>query len=272
MIPCLQVLDARLLAAAAAGGAKTVVLHGTSQCSSCNRGDSRAAVEKMHSDLEAWFVGAPVHLRQENRAPAETSGRLGEDQVNLSRRNFLRFTGTYAANSASKWLPDSAPEQQGTNSQWPLFPSDGSSGHPATYQELLAEQAGSLPWRDHQSPWRSRTFSDACNTCLTCTQRCPTGALVAEWTKSTISILFHLRQCTDCGLCASLCPEDAISVVSVMRPEELLALPLRVIHRNLRQCAGCSGSFVPEPDSAELCATCQNEQDVANDWKAMFIK
>ncbi|GMQ88920.1 MAG: 4Fe-4S binding protein [Gammaproteobacteria bacterium] len=270
MVPCLQVLDARLLAAAAAGGAETVVLHGTSQCSSCDRRDARAAVEQLHTDLEAWFIDAPVHLKQAKHAPAEAGEQLGEDQVNLERRNFLRFAGAYAANSASKWLVDAAPEPQAENSQWPLFPSDGSTGRPAAYQELLAEQAGALRWRDHQLPWRSRTFSDACNTCLTCTQRCPTGALVAEETESSIVIWFGLHLCTDCGLCERLCPESAISAVSVMHPEELRAPPLRVMHRSLRQCIVCSRSFDPGQDSAELCTICQNEQDVANDWKAIF--
>jgi len=272
IVPCLQVLDARLLAAVAADGAQTVVLHGTGQCSSCDRGDARAAVEQMHSDLKRWFTGAPVHLMQEHRAQTGTGAQSGEDQVQLGRRNFLRFAGAHAAHGASKWLVDTAPEQDEAPSQWPFFTSDGNSSHPAVYQELLAERAGALPWRDHRLPWRSRMFSDACSACLTCVQHCPTGALVAEETESTISICFRLRQCTDCGLCERLCPESAISCASVASPEQLYAAPQRVMHRSQRQCAGCARSFVPGPDSAELCMTCQNEYDVANDWKAMLTE
>lgn len=271
IVPCLQVLDTRLLAAAAADGAETVVLHGTDQCSSCDRGDARAVFEQIHANLKRWFTDVPVHLIQENRAQIGKGERSGEDQIQLGRRNFLRFAGAKVAHGASKWLVDAAPEQDEATSQRFIFPSDGSSGRPSAYQELLAERAESLPWRDHQLPWRSLVFSDACNACLTCAQRCPTGALVPKETKSTISILFRLRQCTDCGLCGHLCPESAISCASVASSEELRAPAHRVMHRSLRQCAGCARSFVPGPDSGELCTTCQNELDVANDWKTMLI-
>jgi len=265
VIPCLQVLDARLLAAAAADGAETVVLHGTDQCSSCYRGDARAAVEQMHADLKRWFTHDPVHLMQKHHAQTGTGAQLTEDQVLLSRRNFLCFAGVHAA-----------PEQDEATPQWILFSSDesssdASSSRPSAYQQLLAERAESLPWQVNRLPWRSRVFSDACSACLTCAQHCPTGALIAEETKSTISIWFHLSQCTDCGLCAHLCPEDAIST-SLTSSEELHTPPHRVMHRNLRQCAGCARSFVPGPDSAELCTTCQNEHDMTNDWKAMLIE
>jgi len=272
IVPCLQVLDARLLAAAAADGAVTVVLHDTDQCSNCALGDARDAVEKMHADLKRWFTDAPVHLMQEQRAQTGTGAQLGEDHVQLSRRNFLRLAGAHTAQGASKWLADVAQEQEEATSRWPLFTSDGSSSRPSAYQELLAERAGSLPWRDRRLPWRSRMFSDACSACLTCAQHCPTGALVAEETKSAIFIWFHLRQCTDCGLCVHLCPENAIIYVSVSSSKELYAPAHRVMHRSLRQCISCNHSFVPGSDYAELCTACQNEHDVANDWKAMLIE
>jgi len=270
IVPCLQILDARLLAAAAAGGTRTVVLHGASQCSSCDRGDAQAAIDQIRTDLQAWFTEAPVHLKQVNDAPAQTTALPGEQQVHLGRRNFLRFAGGYVANSASKWLVDAAPASAQASSQWPLFPSDGSVAQPSAYQALLAEQANSLAWRVDRLPWRFRTLSDVCNTCLACTQCCPTGALIAEQTTSSISIWFRLQACTDCGLCESLCPVGAISSAAVTKPEELTAPPLRVLHRNLRQCPICACSFDPGPDAAELCPSCQNEKDVANDWKAMF--
>lgn len=270
IIPCLQVLDARLLAAAAAGGTKTVVLHGASQCSGCERGDARAAIEHMHADLEAWFSEAPLQLRQGSSVSAATGGHRDQQQVHLGRRKFLRFAGTYVANSASEWLTDAAAEPQGTSAQRPLFPSDGSAGRPSAYHVLLAGQAASLPWRDGQLPWHYRVLSEVCNTCLACTQHCPTGALVAEETTATVSIWFRLQACTDCGLCERLCPEGAISRAAATSPDELHAPPLQVIHRSLRQCTVCARSFDPGSDSAELCTHCQNEQDVMNDWKAMF--
>ncbi len=271
-VPCLQVLDARLLAAAAANGAQTVVLHGAGQCSRCDRGDARAAIEQMHADLKKWFTQAPVHLLQEHRALTETQEPMAAEQVQLGRRKFLHLAGAHAARGASQWLADVAPVHDEPIPRWPQLPHDGSSCHPAAYQALLAERAESLPWRDHQLPWRSRIISDACSGCLTCVQGCPTGALVSAETKSSISIGFHLRLCTDCGLCGHLCPENAISWASVVSSEALRAPVQRVMHRSLRQCAGCARGFIPDSDSADRCTICQNEFDIEKDWKAMLIK
>ncbi len=272
IVPCLQVLDARLLAAAAADGAQTVVLHGADQCSDCDRGDARATVEQMHAELKKWFTGLPVHLTVEQGIQTETAVQLSEEQVDLGRRNFLRLANAKSGHGVSKWPDEFAPERDQAASRWPLLSNDGSTCRPSVYQELLAERAELLPWQDHHLPWRARTFSDACSVCLTCAQLCPTGALVAEETKSKISILFQLRLCTDCGLCENLCPENAISNASVAGPEVLSTSAHPVMHRNLHKCTGCTRSFVPVPGSDELCTTCQNEYNVTNEWRAMLTK
>ncbi|MFV2004310.1 MAG: 4Fe-4S binding protein [Gammaproteobacteria bacterium] len=271
IIPCLQVLDTRLLAVLAADGAEIVVLHGTDLCSNCTRGDARAAIEQMQVELKKWFTHVPLQFIQKKRIQRETAEPLKSEQVQLSRRNFLRFASVQVAHGATQWLADDAPKQEKSTSRWPLFSSDTSSCQPSVYQALLAEKAELLPWRDHLLPWHSRLFSDDCNNCLTCAQHCPTGALVTEGTKSTISIWFHLHLCTDCGLCEQLCPESAISTISVASAEVLSAPAYRLMFRRLRQCAGCANNFVPGLDSAELCMTCQNEQDMMNDWKDMLL-
>ncbi len=271
-VPCLQVLDARLLAAVAADGAQTVVLHGADHCSDCDRGDARATIEQMHAELKKWFTGLPVHLTVEQGVQIETGVQSGAEQVDLGRRNFLRLANAKPDHGVSKWSDEVVPEREQAALRWPLLSSNGSACRPSSYQELLAVRAELLPWRDHYLPWRARKFSDACSVCLTCAQLCPTGALVAEETRSTISILFHLRLCTDCGLCENLCPENAISNTYVTGPEVLSTPSYPVMHRDLHKCKNCTRNFVPGPGSGELCTTCQNEYNVTNEWRAMLTK
>jgi len=270
IVPCLQVLDARILAAVAADGAKTVVLHGRDQCSNCVQGDAHAAIEKMHADLINWFNDVPVQLKREDQEQTTAQEQLNEEQQLLSRRNFLRFAGAHVAQGASRWLVDSAPEVEETSSRWPLSSRSEYPYRPSVYQQLLAERAGTLSWQDHRLPWRSRLFSDSCNACLTCVKHCPTGALLSEQSKATISIWFEVSLCTDCGLCEHLCPESAISSVSAADLEELYAPARRLVQRSLRQCTDCARRFVPGPDSAERCTVCHNEHALKNDWIAML--
>jgi ferredoxin len=57
----------------------------------------------------------------------------------------------------------------------------------------------------------------ACTLCLACVGACPQGALLDNADSPRLS--FIERNCVQCGLCASTCPEDAISLV----PRLLLA-------------------------------------------------
>jgi len=277
IVPCLQILDARLLAAAAADGVKIVVLHGRDHCSNCVRGDARAALEKIHADLIQWFGNAPIQLKREDQEQTETQERLGEKQELVSRRNFLRFAGAHVAQGTSRWLADVTPVAEqatsaGATSHWPVSPQDKNSYRPCAYQDLLAERAGALPWQDHRLPWRAYQFSEACNACLTCVRHCPTRALTGEETQATISIWFKLSQCTGCGLCERLCPESAVSSASVANFEELNTAARRLVQRSLRQCTDCARSFVPGPDGAERCTICHNERTLTNDWLAMLTQ
>ncbi|MFV2055058.1 MAG: 4Fe-4S dicluster domain-containing protein, partial [Thiohalomonadales bacterium] len=265
-VACLQLLDARLLAAAAANGTHTVVLHGSHQCTSCVRGDAHAAIERMHSVIKKWFTHAPVQLLQAQSPQSETA----QPQVQLDRRSFLRLATAQVTQDASAWIADKIPTSQAATPRWPLFEKDAITYRPSAYQQLLAERAGSLPWRERQFPWRSRIFSERCSGCLSCTQYCPTGALTAHQTQTTVSIDFQLRLCTDCDLCIRLCPENAIACSTTEDAAELHAPARRVMQRSLRKCVSCAHSFVAGPSCAERCTTCQNEYAIANDWKTML--
>lgn len=60
------------------------------------------------------------------------------------------------------------------------------------------------------APFGSIAVSDACTVCMSCVGACPAGALKAA--PDTPRLSFIERNCVQCGLCASTCPEQAISL------------------------------------------------------------
>jgi len=84
--------------------------------------------------------------------------------------------------------------------------------------------------------------NQACTLCLGCTSVCPTHALFAG--NDEPKLLFNEIQCVQCGICASACPENAITLTP-----RLLADPdLRQRHVTLHRedalcCVNCGKPF-----------------------------
>ena len=151
-VPCYQILDARLIAAAFADGTQVFHLHGLAQCARCDRGNALGHVTAMQSQLAQWFGihQAPqlimVDVLLEKNKPSQ-----------LGRRDFLCLVGKQTVAATCSWLvPD-----EGTGlatSQESFF--QGEKGHqqPDAYQSLLAECAADLPWQAGELPWHSRSI------------------------------------------------------------------------------------------------------------------
>ncbi len=271
VIPCHRVLDARLLAAGAAQGTQRFLLHGLDQCAGCERGDARPAVETIGNTLAAWLSEQAPEIRAAADGESEAGARRRQDQVAMSRRNFLRMAGAQSALNAAQWFAPVAVEDDEEAELLPFYQGDGELRRPAAYQALLAEQAVHLPWRPQTLPWRARRIDAACTGCRTCAARCPSGALEAQENAERVAISFRLDLCTDCDLCAALCPAQAIRPRPVPGPESL-GEPRHVLseHAQIR-CSHCGHPYVgADDDSDALCVTCRNEQEIDADWLAML--
>lgn len=106
---------------------------------------------------------------------------------------------------------------------------------PAALPEAIA-----LPAKG--SPFGSLTVNaDTCTLCLSCVSACPASALQDNPDRPQLK--FIEKNCVQCGLCATTCPEDAIT----LQPR-LLLTPLRKEARVLNesqpyQCIRCSKPF-----------------------------
>jgi ferredoxin len=82
----------------------------------------------------------------------------------------------------------------------------------------------------------------ACTVCLSCTSACPAGALIDD--PQSPQLRFIERNCVQCGLCVTTCPERAIT----LEPRWLLdraqaAAPRTVAQTEPFACVRCGGPF-----------------------------
>ncbi|WP_395055742.1 4Fe-4S binding protein [Polaromonas sp.] len=111
---------------------------------------------------------------------------------------------------------------------------------------LMTQAPASLPeWIElpaKGSPFGSLLVNkDACTLCLSCVSACPSSAL--QDNPERPQLRFIEKNCVQCGLCATTCPEDAITLVP-----RLLLTPQRKEARVLNesqpyQCIRCSKPF-----------------------------
>jgi ferredoxin len=198
----------------------------------------------------------------------EREDSLHDDQPELNRRRFLRMAGRRSLATACSWLvPIGEGDESSTRQDFNQASTDRQQT--VAYQSILAEYVAELPWIDGELPWYSRSISDECNACLACGQRCPTGALHVEESETGRSIHFKTALCTDCGLCAQVCPVDAITRHSINDVAEVVAPRVSLMNRPHATCRQCGDAFVVQKVDEELCYSCINEQELKNGWLSM---
>jgi len=268
VIPCFQVLDTRLMAAATADGITQLTLHGLDRCESCEMGDARASIDGLKRQLSAWMGDQAIQLRSAATQSKVSPGhRNFQDQAVMDRRSFLRFGGARTAQAVAKWfVPGMTMEEEDEQDLLPFYQADDFQHRPSFYLSPLVHRIRQVPWKQQVVlPWRVRMVNESCTACLSCGERCPTGALKPEQTKEYRSLSFDPALCTDCQLCESICPEQAFIVQPVASIEQVVAG--RSILNKVKQiaCAQCGSLFVAKTNES-ICPVCQNEQELDDEW------
>lgn len=258
-VPCLQVLDARLLVAAAAAGMQDITLHGLERCRGCARGDARTTVDRICDDLKQWLgAAAPaVRIADPEPLPPDT------ESPRFNRRKLLRLAAIHASEHVLNRIP------QETRQSPPSITTGVKPGHrPAAYQELFAAAVPVLEWRGGRLPLQARTINPGCNMCLVCSERCPTGALTVQEQDRSITILFQLARCTDCGLCERLCPNGAVVRTGIVDAQAIAEPPANLMQLPRQDCECCGKKFIAVTDGEKYCHNCAKEQAIRHDWLA----
>lgn len=272
VIPCYGVLDARLLAAARAEGVKELHLHGLNRCGSCRFGDARPYLASLISQLSEWLAEDSLLL---DLSPGVVKSKRNDrrhyqDQPHLSRRAFLRFGGAKTVTQAMDWMVPGLAQEEEDEEALPFYQADDYPQRAASYQQELALRVGRVPWRTGQAlPFKTRRVAGHCSACLSCGERCPTGALYATETAQARELSFDPVVCTNCGLCEAVCPQNALIVEPVCDPAAL-AGRTTLLFRRQHLCRQCRSSFLPEAPEMEICPLCSNEQELDEAWLEML--
>ena len=271
-IPCLHLLDARLAAVAFAGGTRIFHLYGLSHCEQCDKGNAINHIMATQNRLMQWFGVDSSPQMIASTVPLTgwvEDHHRHEEQTLLNRRQFFHRAGLHAVAGAN---PCSAQAEEEDTLLAPQGFSQVNIEHqqPVEYQSLLAETVTELPWIADEIPWHGRAINDECNACLACGQRCPTGALQVEQTDAGRGISFKAGLCTDCGLCAQVCPMNAVKRYKIKNVSEVIAPRSVLMYRHDNTCRHCAETFVPQTAEEQLCPACNNEQTLESEWSAQW--
>jgi ferredoxin len=83
--------------------------------------------------------------------------------------------------------------------------------------------------------------ADRCTLCMSCVGACPAGAL--QDTPTAPQLKFIEANCVQCGLCASTCPEDAITLQPRLLLEDIRKQPRVVCETQPYACIRCGKPF-----------------------------
>lgn len=271
VVPCLHVVDARMLAAMAGEGAKSISFGGLDGCEECTRGDARTVVADAVARTERWLGPAAPAFREGIAPTGDEGARKVErhDQVKMDRRSFLRFAGVRAAAGAVGWL---APQAEAPDVPVSIFERDPFAPRVVEYQQIIAERAKQISWNENaRPPFYSRTFEPSCTVCEVCAQRCPTGALHVENDETGKAISYDSMLCTNCTLCAVICPQEAVKARAYKVDDLMVRKRKELVRLDTVTCSQCHVQYVPDDETqAGLCPSCQIEGELDDEWMSML--
>ncbi len=258
--PCLGMLDTDTLLALAAHGIRRLTLR-TADCAACPlKGGERlqAALEEaarrgggtLDVALERVEAEAEVDLEAVLRGLDNPWARK------VDRRGFLRLLGAGLGTAATRPLSPFLPEEDeaGEKRRAQLPPTRLALLHAVT----SVEEAPAFP---------TYRIGESCDDCqdsdALCIRFCPTEALQREHENGVIRFTLHPERCRDCGLCADLCPRQAIRRGEPAPGGEPLLLRTFATMR----CRRCGREAITAEDG--LCPACRRESDLhamLRDW------
>jgi ferredoxin len=275
-VPCLGGLRVSdLLDLRAAAGPRPVRLIDRGWCSGCSSGGTRHPAEANLTEARALLadVGA-AHEALPALESRPLPGRLmpqdippADAEAAVNRRNFLRhLVGRAAAAVEEAAAFDPGHAARPSFSARVERPATERSGVLAALRAAADGTGRTLPAR----LFPEAEASDACRNHNVCVANCPTEALRKyETDDGAAGVAFDAAECIDCGLCASVCPEQAMSIRAGARTAPP-AGEETVTRFGTRECWHCGASFAPRADERHCAACAKSHALAAGAFRALF--
>ena len=119
---------------------------------------------------------------------------------------------------------------------------------------MLARRMEKLPDQEARYGWEAPNFTEKCWACGICAKICPNDALRVKEKEGVYRVVCSPVLCTGCGVCEVVCPDGGIDGLrTVMLP----ANKRRIVHRTQAGvCRECGGAL--KPDSGyDTCLRCR---------------
>lgn len=138
-------------------------------------------------------------------------------------------------------------DSAGTDRRHPL-----SAERIALLREVAARWKGTLP----AGSVMALQVGEACAHHGGCIAVCPTGALRSYSNGGVAGLEFDAAACIGCGVCALVCPENALTLRAVAAEPALAAQP--VSRHAVQLCARCDDEFAVRGEE-EFCPACRKD-------------
>ena len=211
------------------------------------------AVEQAQAVMAARGEGDRLQILADT--PAEQSARpvFYASNPPLSRRGFLQFFTPQRSSTAADILPPYAPQI------------DGDRSAPRERRRLV----GALRLMDeapanHHLPAGERyvdlSVDEKCTACGVCARICPNEALLFEQGEDEFWLGFVAANCTNCDLCTRYCDPQALKFNGTPTVSRLTDRPILLRHDTLYRCQKCSAPYSGD-ENGGLCPVCAFRRD-----------
>lgn len=122
-----------------------------------------------------------------------------------------------------------------------LWPEDGTAPLPKSQWRAGIFRGRPLPGAEiTQEVFPAMSVESSCLACGLCAKLCPTQAITAEEDSRGLVLWHEPLLCTGCGLCAAHCPESSIALLSIGPAQKR-----KLIAQDFPRCNECGGVFKP---------------------------
>ncbi len=274
---CLAALSVPTLLEMVATG-KTLWLN-DSLCQGCPIGSARGTIQRAVTTANRWLQvmghepAVRSYLATKDKLADQPISRpvVREDRLVMSRRDLFKSLTKRAGQATAGTMTTTGtkrPRQPSPSQRGQVSPAHGDSTHgtghrlphhiPAQRQhlayslrQLSPDPSASVPTAT--LPIADVTISDDCTACGLCAQLCPTEAISFVSDDEYYVLNFSAALClgTDCGLCVIGCPTQAVRFGREVTADELLSTqPRHVKAGRLAPCAQC-GALTDVPDMVD---------------------